>query len=383
LVHERRDLPGQRGPADHPARLPAADRPTRGSLADLRQRLDNLPPGHPSSPYDGDRTDPRPGDPKPGQERAPRDPPGDDRATGNHAPENRGAENRAAQDRGAENRAAQDRGAENRAAQDGAPQDRAAEDRGADGRGQGYWGEVPRFERLWAGHQERWPAAAAPPVDRSRDPEGSWRGDGNQYLSPEHHARAQDVIASVRAAEAAISAHMREAERDNGCGSRLAGWEYRRKGEDRLKEKIANLTETGAPNADVSEVMRDVPDAIRYTFSSDPAAYRDSYWSVKGLLEGLGYTMIYSKNHWRDDPDYKGINSRWTTPEGQRFELQFHTPESLHAKQEVTHPSYERIRNPLTGRSEHRELEAFQRDVCSWMVVPGGAASIPDYKELG
>ena len=47
--------------------------------------------------------------------------------------------------------------------------------------------------------------------------------------------------------------------------------------------------------------------------------------------------MIYSKNHWRDDPEYKGINTRWITPEGQRFEVQFHTAESFHAKQQ-SHP---------------------------------------------
>jgi hypothetical protein len=33
-----------------------ADRPERGSLTDLRQRLDRLPPGHPSSPYNDDLT---------------------------------------------------------------------------------------------------------------------------------------------------------------------------------------------------------------------------------------------------------------------------------------------------------------------------------------
>src|SRR5215469_77308 len=31
-----------------------ADRPGRGSLADLRQRLERLPAGHPSSPYNDD-----------------------------------------------------------------------------------------------------------------------------------------------------------------------------------------------------------------------------------------------------------------------------------------------------------------------------------------
>jgi hypothetical protein len=48
------------GPRDREAALTdlprGADRPERGSLADLRQRLERLPPGHPSSPYNDDLT---------------------------------------------------------------------------------------------------------------------------------------------------------------------------------------------------------------------------------------------------------------------------------------------------------------------------------------
>jgi hypothetical protein len=39
-----------------PDRPGNADRPERGSLADLRRRLEHLPPGHPSSPYNDDFT---------------------------------------------------------------------------------------------------------------------------------------------------------------------------------------------------------------------------------------------------------------------------------------------------------------------------------------
>jgi hypothetical protein len=48
--------------------------------------------------------------------------------------------------------------------------------------------------------------------------------------------------------------------------------------------------------------------------------------------------MYQSTNYW-GDPEYKGINTRWITRQGQRFEVQFHTPESFHAKQQVTHES--------------------------------------------
>ena len=92
--------------------------------------------------------------------------------------------------------------------------------------------------------------------------------------------------------------------------------------------------------------------------------------------------MYYSKNSWTD-PEYKGINTRWVTPDGQRFEVQIHTLESFHAKHHVTHAAYERIRDPAASRSELRELHAFQREVCSRIRVPEGAVDIPEYRKEG
>jgi hypothetical protein len=69
--------------------------------------------------------------------------------------------------------------------------------------------------------------------------------------------------------------------------------------------------------------------------------------------------------------------------EEQRFEVQVHTPESFHAKHYVTHDSYERIRDARTSDDERTELKAFQREVCSHIEAPGGAADIPDFKKDG
>jgi len=345
-----RDLPSQSGARDQPARLPAADRPTPGSLADLRRRLDALDQGHPSSPRAGD--------------------PADHKQSG---PDDSGLDQDGGPDRvgGPRDR---DGGPQDR---DGGPQDR---DGGPQDRNRNYWTEVPRFEQLWTEHVERWPAAQPDiTVDRSRDPEGSWRGSGNHYLSPEQHVRAKDVIGSVRQAEATISQHIREVERDNSCGGRLAGWDFRLKGEDRLKEKIAGLAETDAPDASAADIVRDIPDAIRYTFCTRPGTYREAYWNIKGLLEAHGFKMIYSQNHWSDS-QYKGINTRWVTLDDQRFELQFHTPESFHAKQRITHLPYERTRNPLTHDEERRQLGVFQRQVFSWLSRPDNVSEIPNHR---
>lgn len=188
------------------------------------------------------------------------------------------------------------------------------------------------------------------------------------------------MIARVQQKEKIVTGHMTETQEENSCGGWLEGLKFARKGEERLKEKIADSLRI-APAKAPHEVVREIPDAIRYTFCFEPENYAEGYCDVQGRLQERGYRVIYSKNHWRDDPEYKGINTRWVTTDGQRFEVQFHTPESYHAKQEVTHSAYERIRNRLTGRNERRELEAFQREVCTWIRVPSDVTGISDYEE--
>lgn len=214
------------------------------------------------------------------------------------------------------------------------------------------------------------------------EPEGSWRGDGNQYLDPQQHAQAKELIDRVRRREEKITEDIGHVRTENVSGGWLEGLEHRRKGDDRLREKIANeLTVT--PGMNPEGAIYKLNDAIRYTFCFDTASYSDGYWDVKQRLEARGYEMTYSKNHWSDNPDYKGINTRWVTPEGQRFEVQFHTTESFRAKHEITHEYYERLRNPLTKDNERGELEMLQQEVCDWISTPEGVREIPDHRAKG
>jgi hypothetical protein len=130
-----------------------------------------------------------------------------------------------------------------------------------------YWSEVPRFLRTWAAHEHTWPAERqASAVDRSKDPPESWRGKGNQYLDPEQHARAKDVIADVQRAEKPITKHLQEVEQDNTCGGWLEGLEYRLKGEDRLKEKIAEVMKR-VPDRGAEATVRTLPDPFVIPFA--------------------------------------------------------------------------------------------------------------------
>jgi len=247
-----------------------------------------------------------------------------------------------------------------------------------------YWNEVPRFRRMWADHEERWPKdrQAAAGGDWPTDPPGSYRSNGGFPLSPERHAETINAIGRARKAEPAISADIQTAERENICGGRLEGFDHRLKGDDRLKEKVAGGLSITSPDATPEQVLREVPDAVRYTFCLPPENYVRGFYDIKARLDSFGHEMYQSKNSW-DATEYKGINTRWVTQEGQRFEVQFHTPESFHAKQNVTHSAYERLRNFLTSDAERGELEAFQREVSSRIEVPDAALDVPEYKKKG
>jgi hypothetical protein len=185
----------------------------------------------------------------------------------------------------------------------------------------------------------------------------------------------------VREAEPGISADAQAIERENDRGGWLQGFEFRLKGEDRLKEKITEQMEA-EPGKSLAQMLHQIPDAIRLTFCFQPDSYVHGYYDIKERLESCGYDMYVSKNWWTN-PEYKGINTRWVTPDDQRFEVQFHTPESFHAKHYVTHLAYERIRDSMTRRSELSELHAFQKEVSSRIQVPDSAANIPDFKKEG
>ena len=156
--------------------------------------------------------------------------------------------------------------------------------------------------------------------------------------------RPRRSAGSVGRARTLADAQAIEQENKDTYGGWLEGFEHRLKGEDRLKEKIAERLE-GEPDKSSTEILRKIPDTMRYTFCFQPENYTRGYYDIKDRFENLGYEMYYSKNWWTN-PEYKGINTRWATPEGQRFEVQFHAPDSFHAKEYVTHLAYERIRDP-------------------------------------
>ncbi|MDF5751118.1 hypothetical protein [Spongiactinospora sp. TRM90649] len=216
-------------------------------------------------------------------------------------------------------------------------------------------------------------AKIAEPAQVRPDGTWSWRG---LTLGPEINRMVEGVFSRIRAAEQRISPIVRSTAKD--LGAKMEGYpEFVLKGEDRFKEKPAKQIGE-RPLADPNAIAANIHDGIRYTFTFPGEGYTEGFKRVKEALERSGFRQYYQKSSW-GTPGYKGINTRWRDPEsGQQFELQFHTPESWHAKQ-ITHDAYEKREDPTTPQEELDRIDDWESEIFDAVPVPEGAADLPDF----
>ena len=239
------------------------------------------------------------------------------------------------------------------------------------------WAEaVPDLRAAWENHKKRYPERLRPTPQTTAD--GSWVAGPHRRLSPEQNAEAskacadladegrRDILPALKRVESAEA------------GRHLAGLKHMLKGEDRLKEKVADAVRN-RPGLTIRQALEIVPDPVRFTFTYGPERYADGVLTDVDRLKAEGFELVKLKNLWAEE-QYKGINSQWRRPEtGLRVEVQFHTPESLEAK-ELTHEAYERIRASAPP-AERVDLEHFQRTVNALLVTPERTAGIRDFPE--
>jgi hypothetical protein len=236
---------------------------------------------------------------------------------------------------------------------------------------------LPSLRAAWEQHQDQYP-------DRERatprtHADGSWSSGETRRLTPEQNAEASKACADIHdEGERVAVPAMRQIEAADPTRG-LVGLEHRLKGEDRLKEKIADALR-GRPGLTATQALSIVPDPVRFTFTYSRDRYADGVVADVERIKEIGLEEVKLKNLW-SDAQYKGINSQWRSPEtGLRIEVQFHTPASLEAK-ELTHKAYERIRNTDTSPTERHDLEAFQRRVNALLDTPPGTTEIRDFPE--
>lgn len=106
----------------------------------------------------------------------------------------------------------------------------------------------------------------------------------------------------------------------------IKGLENRIKNRDTYLEKVRRRYN---PDGNTYEI-KDIP---RYTYTSDAGSLSQKTLSSIEKLKEMGYTASEVKNYWLDKNNpYNGINTVITSPNGQKFELQYHTHESYAVK---------------------------------------------------
>lgn len=151
----------------------------------------------------------------------------------------------------------------------------------------------------------------------------------SQYKGMKYHNKAVE-------SEPLITSSVKDVAEN--CGLETYGLKNRIKGKESYLRKIRAEYK---PDGNKYEVK----DIVRYTLGTDDAGAL-----VKGMenaideLSKLGYNTIAVKNSWEDPLNpYKGINTTVIAPNGQKFEIQYHTKESFEVKEKM-HALYEKQR---------------------------------------
>jgi hypothetical protein len=217
--------------------------------------------------------------------------------------------------------------------------------------------------------------------------DGAWEWKGLR-LEPEANRIADEELSARRSAEGrathgsygdhGITPGVRRVEARLEHGTLVPDTErFALKSPGRFKEKLAKLIER-YPDRSPEQLSSAIHDGIRYTFIFDPSSYVTGVRDTQKKLAEKGYHLRFLKPSW-DDPDYKGINSRWRDPDsGLLFEIQFHTRESWEAKQ-ATHDIYETMADPRTTPDQCSRLAAEQRKITAGITVPKSVTEISYY----
>jgi hypothetical protein len=189
-------------------------------------------------------------------------------------------------------------------------------------------------------------------------------------LPAESRSAAQEVFQHAATAEARITPELKNIV-GSIKGGELAGLEYSTKSEASLLRKVAGDVERGAS---VHEATSGINDAVRYTIKSSRDDYARVTQEAIEKMKTAGFTPVSAKNFWGRE-GYQGINSVWRDAEGHTFEMQFHTAESLEAK-EATHELYEMARVLPDGNATRQEIMDLQNQVFGRVTPVPGAPNI-------
>lgn len=213
-------------------------------------------------------------------------------------------------------------------------------------------------------------------VRRFQNPDGSLTKAGRtRYSAKSYAAKIHDEAAKN---EPAITKDVKTAV--SGTSAKMFGLKNRLK----TKSSISRKIETDAYNdkTSLSVSSSKIKDAVRYTALSPDKDFTKNYFLIKRTLESKGYSETRCRNYFelynQGKVKHKSVQSVFTSPNGQVFEMQFQTPASQNAKNKKI-PLYEEARKPSTSKARLTELEKRMDDLAKTVPTPNDVYKIKTY----
>jgi len=199
------------------------------------------------------------------------------------------------------------------------------------------------------------------PGKHNQKSHGGGRGGGISKLTA--GKAAQQVYEKATRLEPQITKQVQDLATANGA--ELVGLKDRLKTVESLERKIGDKArdEFGGDN---KAAAADIGDSVRYTMKLDEQNYSSGVRNTIDVLNQEGYKTNV-KNYWQENNIYKGVNVTVSSPEGQKFELQFHTPGSYGLKQTKNNDLYQVHRLSTTSSVVKYDLE--QQMANNWLDV--------------
>ena len=149
----------------------------------------------------------------------------------------------------------------------------------------------------------------------------------------------------------------------------MAGIEYRIKSKESYLRKIRSNYN---PNGNEYEVK----DILRYTYTASSDKLTEVTLKAIESYRNMGYNTDAIKNYWLNKRNpYNGINTIVKATNGQKFELQYHTPESYSVK-DAMHGLYEKWRVLDKSSLEAVELRKQMNQMSSCLEIPHNISEV-------
>lgn len=170
----------------------------------------------------------------------------------------------------------------------------------------------------------------------------------------------------------------------DGLGGRMSGIEFSCKTAsslvDKVKRKHKDDEENGRKRSD-EDIVAGIGDMVRYTsmFNHDDLGSKTK--EVISQLEKAGHKVIQFENFYNHPKaGYKGLHLDVVSPEGQQYELQIHSDDSMKVKNEL-HPLYEKFRAVDTPAREKMRIKEVMERISSSLSNPKGIDELEDFRK--